>query len=856
MMPEVILASLIWTLVNMNAVDIRQRLDRLLVTGRVLYVAAHPDDENTQLLSYLTHARGTRTAYLSLTRGDGGQNLIGSEQSPLMGVIRTHELMQARAIDGAEQLFTRARDFGYSKRADEALEIWGAEPTLGDVVWAVRRFRPHVIITRFPEEGSTHGHHLASAILARQAFEAAADPSRFPEQLDRVEPWKAHRLVYNVPNRFMPDEARPDDLVVDIGGYDPVSGLSHGEIAAASRSMHKSQGFGAARRFGPEPERFRHLGGERAETDLLEGVALDWASVEGGGAVQEALEAARKRFRPEKPAAIVGDLVRALRALEGVDEPTLTGWARTGIAQLIVAASGLLLEARAETAQVVPGEALTVKVLALARNEVSVRWESLTAGTTTDPVETELAHHDPLEREIAFTVPHRAELSIFPWLVEPPGPGRYRGTGDPDVPLPAPALRAELGLVIEGAPLSIEVPIRYYEVDRVAGERHREVEIVPPITVTPAAKALLVPCPVGGVAGDDKRCETALRISLRVRRPGQLRVEAPEGYRVSPDVLELTADREVDLAVIGESGAAPGVLRLITETEAGRWSLAEHRLRHDHLPARTVLLPAEVSLRAASLDLPDVVVGHIAGPGDEVADGLRRVGMKVADVDDETLAHGDLDRFGALLVGVRAFNTHEGLRRHAQRLFDYAERGGTVVVQYATKPRTEELDVPLMPYEMAIGRGRVTDETAEVRMLDPEHPLMTAPHRIDQGDFAGWVQERGLYFGERWDADHVTPLLAMADRDEDPEQGALLVAEHGQGRVVYVGLSLFRQIPAGVPGAFRLMVNLLNPKPGAAIAADEPPPVLGNWRNLYVVVLILLAILIGSFYLLTRRYSS
>ncbi len=853
MTPEVILASLLWSMVQLSAVDIQHRLDRLLVVGRVLYVAAHPDDENTQLLTYLTHAKNARTAYLSLTRGDGGQNLIGSEQSPLLGVIRTHELMEARKLDGAEQLFTRARDFGYSKRADEALEVWGKSATLGDVVWAIRRLRPHVIVTRFPEQGDTHGHHLASAILAREAFSAAADPAQFPEQLARVEPWQAKRLVFNVPNRFMPDEERPDDLVVDIGGFAPVVGLSHGEIAAASRSMHKSQGFGAERRFGPEPERFRHLAGERASTDLFEGVPLDWRSVDGGEAVASALEAARAGFRADDPSRIAPDLARALRALAAVEDAALRAWAQRELGALLVGVSGLLLEARASTRAVIPGGEVPVKVLVLRRGKTPVTWHEVRIGDATLAVNTAAAEHVRNERELTAKIPVDAPLSVFPWLFEPPGPGRYHGPGDPDEPLPQPALTAELTLEIAGAAITVTIPVRHHWVDRVEGELHRDVEVLPPITATPLAGAVLVPTCAGKEATP---CQTKLRVTLAARRPGRLLVEAPAGYTVSPSALEVTADRDVELTIESAADAKRGTLRLVTESEGRRWSLAERALRHRHLPARTVLLPAEVTLEPAALEVPALRIGHIAGPGDEVAEGLRRVGFDITDLDDEVLTHGDLDAFGSILVGVRAFNTREALRAHHARLFAFAERGGTVVVQYATKPRRDPLDVPLMPYPMSIGRGRVTDQTANVELLVPDHPLLTTPHRIGADDFAGWVQERGLYHGETWDEAHVTPLLAMADPGEAPEKGSLLVADHGEGRVVYVGLALFRQIPAAVPGAYRLTANLLARRGAAVELGDEPPPVLGRWRNFYLVVLVLLAVLIGSFYLLTRRYST
>lgn len=851
MMPEIILASVLLSMSHMSAVDVQHRLERLLVVGRVLYVAAHPDDENTQLLSYLTHARHVRTAYLSLTRGDGGQNLIGSEQSPLLGVIRTSELLAARRIDGAEQLFTRARDFSYSKSSEETIEVWGREPTLADMVWAVRHFRPHVMVTRFPEQGPTHGHHLASAILAREAFEAAGDASRFSEQLETVSTWKPHRLVYNVPNRFMPQEERDDDLVVDIGGYDQTRGASYGEIAAASRSMHKSQGFGAARRFGPEPERFRHLAGARAETDLLEGIPLGWQGVEGAADMAAALEQAATTFRPTEPGAIAPALAEALRATAQIEDAPLRAWAEREITELLVGTSGLLIEARSDVAAVTPGSAIDVKVTALARNDVPVQWHSAEILTKTQQVDARLEHNQPKEVALTAAVPEDAPLSTLPWLTEEALPGRYQGEGPPHEPLPEPRLQARLVLDIAGAAVAIAVPVRHFWVDRVEGELFRDVEVLPTISATPEAKAAMVPCDSQGA------CTTTLRVALRVRAPGKLRVEAPEGYRIEPAAFEVSSDTEIALTITATPGAPPGPLRLVATSGSGS-SLAEFPIRHRHIPERTVLLPAEVALSSAELSVPGHLIGHVAGPGDEVAHSLRRVGFRIEDIDDEMLAHGELDRFGAIVVGVRAFNTNEALRRHHARLFSFAERGGTVVVQYATKPRREPLDVPLLPYEMELGRGRVTDQRAAVTLLNPEHPVMRSPHVITQSDFSGWVHERGLYFGASWDEEHITPLFSMADRGADAEEGSLLVADHGSGRVIYVGLSLFRQIPAGVPGAYRLITNLLSRRDGAhdGEGADAPPPVLGSWRNFYLVVLMILVVLIGSFYLLTRRYST
>ncbi len=861
-MTTTVLFAFLLSFSHMSATEIQQRLDRVSTLGSALYVAAHPDDENTQLLTYLTHQQGARTAYLSLTRGDGGQNLIGSEQSPLMGVMRTYELLEARKLDAAEQLFTRAQDFGYSKSADEALRVWGKDATLADTVWAIRKFQPDVVITRFPETGDTHGHHLASAILAREAFEAAADPTRFTEQLEQVKPWQATRLVYNVPNRFMPEEARDDDLVVDIGGYDAASGLSHGEIAALSRSMHKSQGFGAARRFGPEPERFRHLGGTKAESDLFDGVQLEWSNLRGGAAVGAALSAAQRSFDPKTPGAIAPSLAKALNALNALDDSAHKQWAMREVSALLIGVSGLLLEARAEQAATFPGAQLETKVTALLRNDVPVRWVNIRAGSELANVDEVLDKHAPNERTAVIKLPSDIALSTMPWLEKSPVGGRYQGGGDPSEPLAKPSVTVTLGLEIAGVPLSVEVPVRHYWVDRVLGERHRDVEILPPVTATAEAKALTIPCP----PNSQQPCASKLRVSVVAREAGKVRIEVPPGFSVSPAEFDAPRDGEHVLTITGKrnaDGTLPsGTLRLTSQRGSANWTLSEAALNHPHVPQRTVLLPAEVQLNMVELEVPSIVVGHIAGPGDEVADGLRRAGFKIIDLDDDTIAHGDLDAYDAILVGVRAFNTHEALRKNAERLYAFAERGGTVVTQYVTKPRLEPFDVPLLPYSMDIGRGRVTDETAKVERLVPDHPVLQTPHVLTDDDFANWVQERGLYFGEKWDEQHVVAVLGMADPGEPAERGSLLVADHGKGRVAYVGLSLFRQLPAGVPGAYRLLANLLTPRSmkapegGQVPAVDEPPPVLGSWNRIYMLVGGVLFVVIIALYLLRRRYGS
>jgi LmbE family N-acetylglucosaminyl deacetylase len=847
MMSHVILASMLMSVHQPDGIELQRRLEQLTTVVRVMYVAAHPDDENTQLLAYLTHGRRTRTAYLSLTRGDGGQNLIGEEQSQLLGVIRTYELLAARNVDGAEQLFTFARDFGYSKRADEALSIWGHDATLGDVVWAIRNFRPHVILTRFPEQGPTHGHHLASGVLAREAFTAAADPSRFPEQLERVATWKTERLLFNVPNRFMPEEQRPDDLVVDIGGFDPGRGASFGEIAAESRSMHKSQGFGAARKWGPLPERFRHLAGSRPEKDLLDGIDGGWRSVPGGGRLAGALDRAASGFRPKEPAASLESLADAWRAADEVTDTGARSWVQQQLAELMIASSGLLLEARSEREAVVPGDKVPVKLHLTVRGHTGAfRITSI----DDEPYAKPLGTHERVELDRELSVAPDAPVSVLPWLAEPALEGRYPGRGDSRVPLPPPPLTVRLAVEALGVPIEVTLPVHKVWTDPVLGERRREVEILPPVTATAEGAAVMVP--------RGKQATLHVKLNVRGKAGGKVRFEPPAGFRVEPSTVEAktSGDVEVHVSAIGRE-PAPGTLRIVVEAAGREWTSAEQPIAHKHIPLRTVLLPSAVHVAEVDLTVPSLPIGYLAGPGDQVASSLRRAGLDVREIDDKTLAHGDLDAYGAILVGIRAFNTRDAVKEQVSRLHAYAERGGTVVVQYTTVQRDTPLGVAIGPYPLEIERGRVTDETAAPEFLAPQHDLLRIPHTITTADFEGWVQERGLYFAKTWDPRY-TPIVAFADKDEPQEKGALVVADVGKGRFVYTGLSFFRQLPAGVPGGYRLLVNLLARRDGgaraAAVSATEGPPILGSWRNLYLLVGGVLALLIVAFYALTRRY--
>jgi LmbE family N-acetylglucosaminyl deacetylase len=786
----------------MDAGSLAHEVDRLAVTARVLYVAAHPDDENTRLLAYLANARHLGVAYLSMTRGGGGQNLIGSEQAELLDVIRTEELLAARGLDGAQQRFTRARDFGYSKSAEETFSVWGHEAALADVVWVLRTFRPDVVITRFDENPPNHGHHTASAILAREAFAAAGDPSRFPEQIAAgATPWKTTRLLRNVAN--WRNEPPPEGaLPLDVGEYDPRLGLSYGELAARSRSQHQSQGFGVAGERGSMVERFLPVAGSAPEKDLLDGVPLGWERYGDAGApVARALEEARARLDRDRPEGAVPALATALRAMDALPDEPRTRDARRAAERALAAACGLFVRATTSHPGVVPGGKVEIAVEAIARRagDLEILTFHFPDGSTAAPEGRPGVNQKVVVRR-EVPVPEDTPISVPYWLrdrIPQELVGRARG--------PAP-LEAGVTVRVAASTLRLPVPVLYAWTDPVRGERLREVMVMPPATVTASREAVLSP--------HGKAAPLVLKLhAARDQVRGEVAVPVPPGWRVEPASAALALERTGDTATLRFAltpppGAGPIEVQPRLVVDGKSWSFREDVIDHAHIPVQVVLQPSVVRAVPLELKVPAGRIGYVMGSGDSVADDLTHVGAQVELLDDEALRGGDLSRFAAIVTGVRAYNTRDALRAAHDRLLTYVEGGGTLVVQYNTSSRVGPLEGRIGPFPLEIGRGRVTDERAAMEALVPEHELLTTPHRIGAPDFEGWVQERGLYFGEKWD-DRYTPLLSAADAGEAPQKGALLFAPHGKGRYVYTGLAFFRQLPAGVPGAYRLFLNLL-----------------------------------------------
>ncbi len=759
----------------LDAAHVRLSLERLRSTASVLYVGAHPDDENTAMLAWLASARHARTAYLSLTRGDGGQNLVGAELGAELGVIRTQELLAARRTDGAEQLFTRAVDFGYSKNPEETFATWNRDSVLEDVVRVVRRFRPDVIVTRFPTDGrGGHGHHTASAILSEEAFAAAADPARFP---GCGPAWRTRRLVWNA---FVPDTSKVDStwLRIDVGRYDPLIGRSYGEIAAASRSHHASQGFGVPERHGAMPQWLAPRLGEPMGRDLLDGVTGSWRRFAGGERIDTLLARAVREFDDAHPAASLPRLAEIARAMDALRErePVIAAL-RAELADVIRSCAGLWIEAVASRANVVPGETLAVAIAVHARG-AAANVSEVALGEVRDAAPHALAPGAVLAETLRVVVPAAAEPTQPYWLRASAGRGLFAVAdralvGEPEGP---PAFAARVVLETGGAPLSLALPVAYRWADPVLGERWRAVVIAPPASLDFEHGVLAFPD-----ATPREVNVTARAIGASVR--GRLALELPAGWTCAPaaaDVALAKPGDETRVRFVVTPGAGPARASIGARLVVNGRTWSRHRVEidHPHIPPQTLFFPASVPAVRAEIAVRGTRAGYVAGSGDAAPDALHQLGFDVSTLTDEQLASADLSRFDVIVIGVRAFNTRPRLVALKERLVAYANAGGRVLVQYQNLGEGVRGD--LGPHPFALSTDRVTDERAEVRALDPASPVLNAPNRIEAADWDGWVQERGLQFARVWDA-HWSAPLSSHDPGEPARDGGLLVAPVGRG---------------------------------------------------------------------------
>ena len=802
--------SFFFSLSAQNSGSIYRQLEKLNFLGSMLYVAAHPDDENTALISHFSNHVHAHSAYLSLTRGDGGQNLIGTELREMLGVIRTNELIQARKIDGGNQFFSSAIDFGYSKHPKETLKIWDKTQILGEVVQRIRSFQPDIIIHRFDHRtpGRTHGHHTSSALLSHQAFSLTNDPNSYPEQLTTLKPWQVRRQFFNTSWWFYGSRERFEKadkinlLALEIGNYDALKGISNSEIAAASRSSHKSQGFGSSPSLGARTEYIELVNGDRpASNDPFEGINTTWTRLEGGEKIGKLVAQALEEFDFKAPQKSVPLLVDIHQAIKGLSPSVWKNRKLKAVKALIKSCAGLTLQLNSDSAYGIAGENLKINFNSVHQSEQEINIKKIGSRQLNKTLSSNIAYKKTLQYSLEKT------LGSPYWLLEKGSLGVFKIKdksliGQPETP----ALSLPIELTINGTTIVFEETINYRINDPVRGEVITPFYTLPQLGINFEKEVNLYP--------NDSAQTIRLEVTNYGQRfEGEVELCFPNGWTIDQAKKKVSLNERGASAFVSyqlsptakaESGLMGPLVHVNGKTMDKSFSVKE--INYEHIPKQYVSQPSEAKLVRLDLTLPNKKVGYIMGAGDLVQTNLQAIGFPVTSIDIESISQEELNQFDTILVGIRAFNVLESLKYKNQLLFDFAAQGGTLIVQYNTSRRMQTKEI--LPYPIELSRDRVTDENSRVRILEPKHAAFNSPHKISAKDFEGWVQERGLYFANNWDP-KITPLLGMNDEGESEKLGSLLVAPHENGTVVYTGLSFFRELPAGVPGAYRLLLNLI-----------------------------------------------
>lgn len=804
---------------KLSSSEIYQGVQKLNVLGSVLYIAAHPDDENTRLISYMSNHLNARTGYLSLTRGDGGQNLIGSEIRELLGVIRTQELLAARRIDGGEQFFTRANDFGFSKHPDETLEIWNKDDVLSDIVWTIRTFKPDVIINRFDHRtaGGTHGHHTSSALLSMDAFDLASDPSKFSSQLNLTDIWQAKRLFFNTSWWFYGSEEKFKEadksnmLSFDIGAFYPTIGTSNNEIASLASSQHLSQGFGRLSQRGSQQEYIEFLKGEPLtdNENIFAGIDTSWNRVKGGNAIGTILNAVESNFNFTNPAAHLPQLLEAYKLLQTIENKHWKTIKTKELKAIIEACAGLYLEATAKTPTAAPNAEVNLQLEVVNRSQAPISLVSYTISPLQNEISKtiELVQNQDLNFEAQIVIPKNINYTAPYWLNEKSTLGMYNVENQKLIGLPETprAVFVDFNLIIAGTPIRITKPVVYRYSKPEKGELYRPFEIIPEVSASISDKVFIF----------ENHQQKEIEVTVTAGKDdinGFIEMASPIDWSIYPEKQKIEIAKKGDVqkvvfTVIPPKGKSEGYIKPIIHSDGKLFSEERIEIDYAHIPFQTVLMPSKSKVVRLNIEKRGDNIGYIEGAGDVVPESLRQIGYKVTIIKPEEISAEYLSNFDAVVVGIRAYNIVDALKFKQKFLLDYVEEGGNLIVQYNTnRPIKVE---NLAPFDLKLSRDRVTDENALVRILEPQHPLLNFPNKITIQDFEGWVQERGLYFPDEW-GEEFTALLAANDKGESSKEGALLVAKYGKGYYIYTGLSFFREFPAGVSGAYRLFANLLS----------------------------------------------
>ncbi len=790
--------------------EVLLQLKKLNILGSVLYVAAHPDDENTRLLSYLANEKLYRTGYLSMTRGDGGQNLIGDEQGVDLGLIRTQELLAARRIDGAEQFFTTAFDFGYSKSPEETFKMWNHEKVLSDVVWVIRKFKPDVIITRFPTTGEGgHGHHTASGIIAVEAFDAAADPSRFPEQLKHgVTVWQAKRLLWNSFNFGGTNTQREDQFKMDCGDYNPILGKSYGEIAAASRSQHKSQGFGVPSQRGTIMEYFKTIKGTAPVIDLFDDIAVSWNRINEAGITNQVNQII-SNFNVEQPHKSLLALTKLYKKVELVKDEYWRTQKLKSLTDLIESSSGLFMEATTKSQFAVQGDSMKVNLVVNNRTGANI----LSADVFIDNtylIFDQLKKNDNAVKNYSMFIHPTTKPTQPYWLQNPMNEGSFNvtdqlqvGKGESD------PISVVFSAMIEGTEFKFVKPIRYKFTDPVKGELYQPVSILPKLELNYDGNVFL--------AINKKPVEIKTQIKSNITDSIKYNVQKQSTSRITnssnPFVYynNVSQSKKTESSVFIVNGVDEDYIEEIklqaTDGDAV-FNQYKKAIEYDHIPSIVYFHDATAKISKIDLRIEGNFVGYIPGAGDKIPDALLQMGYKVVTLKEQDITAANLKQLDAIVTGVRAYNTNDWMNNVYDELMQYVSEGGVLMVQYNTSNQFGPVKAKISPYPFNITRNRITDNDATVNFLLPNHPAVNHPNKLTQNDFKGWVQERSIYHAETTDT-AFKKIFSMKDPGEKEHDGSLIIANYGKGRFVYSGLVFFRELPAAVPGAYRLFANLI-----------------------------------------------
>jgi LmbE family N-acetylglucosaminyl deacetylase len=799
-----------------SSADVFLQIKKLNVLGSILYIAAHPDDENTRLLAYFSKGKLYRTGYLSLTRGDGGQNLLGDEQGIELGLIRTQELLAARRIDGAEQFFSRAYDFGFCKTPEEALRTWGHDKILSDVVWMIRKFQPDIVITRFPPDARAgHGHHSASSILAHEAFIDAADSTKFPEQFKYgVKVWQAKRLLWNTYNFGSINTTDNNQIKMDIGGYNPLLGKGYGELAAESRSQHKSQGFGVPAQRGESTEYFQLTAGDGVKNDLMDGVDISWQRVAGADKIESGINDILSKYNFEHPENSEQSLVELYKAIKDLPDGYWKNKKLDELENIIVECAGIYAEATSDNQYAVQGDSMNVNFFVNKRNDGNISLKEISFPSFDSSVNNNLATNKNFHFSKIFPVAVDQPVSQPYWLVKPLAGGSFDvadqnliGKTQND-----PAYEATFVFSVDGEDFSVKRPLQYKYTDPVKGELYEPLCVVPAVTAHLNQSVYVL----DGQPSKEVEAELIAQkniavadVHLNTTNEWKINGGKSEGAMLSGDIKSIKG--EISSSEKSDKSELSLTVDKIADKNGAQYSeplLDERRISYDHIPNIIYFKPVTATLEKIDITIKGATIGYIAGAGDKVPQALQQMGYDVKMLNEADITDEKLKQYNAIITGVRAYDVDAFLSSKHDVLMRYISNGGNLIVQYNRSELISNGTIKVGPYPFSITGTRVTNENAEVHILLPDNSVLNYPNKITQKDFEGWIQERSTYQASKLDSHYIAPI-GMHDDNEPETNGSLIIAPYGKGNFVYTGLVFFRELPAGVSGAYRLMANLI-----------------------------------------------